>query len=124
VALAAIYLCYLAVINIWNINYPIQLVGVCLNLILIYALGISRGAQDRGSRHLILLGSYSLFGYIAQIAILQILYKVLRHIDLGIAGLALSCLAAFALTMAGVELLDRVRRRLVIVDTLYRAVFA
>jgi hypothetical protein len=71
-----------------------------------------------------LLGSYSLFGYIVQIAILQLLYRSLRLVDLGVGRLALVFLAAFALTMGSVELLDRARRRVALVDRAYKFVFA
>jgi peptidoglycan/LPS O-acetylase OafA/YrhL len=122
-AVVAAYLCYVAAISIWNVIYPIQFVGVCLNLLVIYALG-ANSEQGRVSRHIVLLGKYSLFGYIAQIAILQALYRSLRFIDPGIAKLVISFFAAFALTIISVEVLDRTRRRAVTVDRLYKAIFA
>jgi hypothetical protein len=65
-----------------------------------------------------------LFGYIAAIAILQLLHRSWRHSPGGDVALGLTFVAAFALTMASVEVFDRVRARTATVDRLYRAVFA
>jgi len=118
------YLCYAAVITLWEVTYPLQLVGVYLSLMLIYLLGASGAEQGRLRRHVILLGKYSLFGYITTIAILQLLHRSLRHTNSGAVELGLTFVAAFALTMASVEIFDRVRARATTVDRLYRAVFA
>jgi hypothetical protein len=123
-ALMLAYLCYVGVITLWDVTYPLQLVGVYLSLMLIYLLGASGAEPGRMRRHVILLGKYSLFGYITTIAILQVLHRSLRNTDSGAVALGLTFVAAFALTMASVEVIDRVRARTVTVDRLYRAVFA
>jgi len=118
------YLCYLIAIKIWNVIYPLQIVGVCLSVMLIYLVGAKAGELGGVRKHVDLLGKYSLFGYIAQIAILQVLYRSLRHINLGIGGLILSFFLAFALTMISVEVVDRLRARSTVIDRLHKAVFA
>jgi len=118
------YLSYTVVITVWNVTYPVQIVGVCLNLMLIYVLGMSSAGEGRIGGIVILLGKYSLFGYIAQIAILQGLYRGLRSVKLGAAVLPVSFCAAFALTVITVELLNRARGKVVLLDRVYRAVFA
>jgi peptidoglycan/LPS O-acetylase OafA/YrhL len=118
------YLCYIGAITLWDVPYPLLLVGVYLSLMLIYLLGVSGAEPGRMRRHVILLGKYSLFGYIATIAILQILHRSLRHTNSGAVELGLTFIAAFVLTMASVEVIDRVRARTSTVDRLYRAVFA
>ncbi len=123
-ALFLAYLCYIAVITLWNVTYPLQLVGVFLTLMLIYHLGARSGAPGKIREQVILLGKYSLFGYIAQIAVLQLLHRGLRHVSFGVVALGLTLFAAFALTMASVALIDRLRTKAVTVDWLYRAVFA
>ena len=122
-ALTAAYLGYIAAITAWKVVYPVQLAGVFLNLVLIYVLGVRNGGHGSG-RHIVLLGKYSLFGYIAQIAVLQALYRGLRPMSPGAARVAISCIAAFSLTIICVEVLDRARSRVVAVDRLYKAVFA
>jgi hypothetical protein len=118
------YLSYVAIITVWNVMYPIQIVGVFLNLMLIYLLGLSAAGKGRLGGTVILLGKYSLFGYIAQIAILQMLYRGFRPMRLGVAVLPVSFCAAFALTVISVDLLNRARRKFVFLERLYRAVFA
>jgi peptidoglycan/LPS O-acetylase OafA/YrhL len=118
------YLCYLIAIRIWNATYPLQIVGVCLSVTLIYLVGTKEDEPGSARKHVDLLGKYSLLGYIAQIAILQVLYRTLRHVNLGIGTLILSFFAAFALTMVSVEVVDYLRARSTVVDRLHRAIFA
>jgi peptidoglycan/LPS O-acetylase OafA/YrhL len=123
--LAFAYVCYTIAITIWNIPFPLLIAGVCLSLAVIYLVGASSGEPGVVRREVILLGKYSLLGYISQIAVLQLLRAGFRHIDLGVAAvLSISFLAAFALTIASVEAVDRVRARMASFDKLYKAVFA
>jgi peptidoglycan/LPS O-acetylase OafA/YrhL len=123
-SLAAAYLCYICAITIWNVIYPLQVVGVCLSLMIIYLLGERSGDPGRMRGCIILLGQYSLFGYITQIVILQLLHRSLWHADLGVGVLGVSFLAACALTILAVEVTDRIRANVTTVDKLYKAVFA
>jgi peptidoglycan/LPS O-acetylase OafA/YrhL len=117
------YLLYVAAITVWNVLYPLQVAGVLLTLMLIYLVGTASGETNRIPRVLILLGKYSLLGYIAQIAILQLLRRSLGG-ELAAWTLVLSFLAAVALTVISVEAVDRARVRAPIVNRLYGAVFA
>jgi hypothetical protein len=100
------------------------MVGVPLSLMVIYLVGISGSDRSKIRSEVILLGKYSLFGYISQIAILQVLAASLRHVNFGFAILSASFVAAFALTIISVEVIDRLRTRVVNMDRLYKAVFA
>jgi len=122
--LTVAYCCYLAAITIWNIIYPLQVVGVFLSLAIIYLLGSVRGEPGRIRGLLLLLGKYSLFGYIAQIAILQFLRRGFEHMSGGPMVLGLSFVLAIILTSASVEALDYGRSKSVATDKLYKAVFA
>ena len=123
--LAFAYLCYTVAITIWNVPFPLLIVGVSLNVAVIYLMGASGSESGRIKSEVILLGKYSLFGYISQIAVLQILSAGLHRVNLGGgAVLGISFVAAFALTIASVEIVDRARARLIGVDRLYKAVFA
>jgi peptidoglycan/LPS O-acetylase OafA/YrhL len=123
-ALSFAYLCYTIAITIWNVPFPLLIVGVSLSLMVIYLVGARGGEPGTIRSEVILLGKYSLFGYISQIAILQILSVGFRRINLGAASLAMSFLAAFALTVMSVAVVDRARARTAITDKLYKAVFA
>jgi len=124
VALALAYVCYLVAITIWNVRFPLQVIGVCLTLLLIYKAGSSEREPGRLRRHIILAGKYSLFAYIAQVAILQVLHRSLRLVDPGVGVLLLSFLAGLCLTSLAIEIVDRARSRAPVADRLYTAVFA
>jgi peptidoglycan/LPS O-acetylase OafA/YrhL len=123
-ALAFAYLCYTIAITIWSVPFPLLLVGVSLSLMVIYLVGASGSESSRLRGEAILLGKYSLLGYISQIVILQILSASFRHLNLGIVTLGISFLAAFALTIMSVEFVDRARARTASIDRLYRIVFS
>ena len=106
-ALAGAYVCYISVITVWNVLYPLQIVGVCLTLMVIYLLGSKNGEPGRVRRHIVLLGKYSLFGYLTQIAVLQFIYRGLRHINLGAGALGISTSGALALTVLIVVVIDQ-----------------
>ena len=118
------YLGYTIAITIWNVPFWLQLIGVPLSLMVIYLVGISGSGSGAVGNEFILLGKYSLFGYISQIGILQILAASLRHVNLGFLVLIASFVAAFALTIISVEVVDRLRAKVPSMDSLYKAVFA
>jgi peptidoglycan/LPS O-acetylase OafA/YrhL len=122
--LAFAYACYTIAITIWNVPFPLLIVGVTLSLMVIYRIGTSGGESGTIRTRIILLGKYSLFGYISQIAILQILSAGFRLADLHPVALVLSFLAAFILTILSVEILDRARAKAAALDRLYKGVFA
>jgi peptidoglycan/LPS O-acetylase OafA/YrhL len=122
--LALAYLAYLLAITAWEVPYPLLIVGVLLTLMLIYLLGTVSGEVARVPRVLILLGKYSLFGYIAQIAILQFLRGSLPRGDLAAWISAVSFVVALALTIISVEAVDRARAKAPLVNRLYGAVFS
>ena len=123
-AVTLFYVTYLIAITRWGVPFPLLVIGVVLTLMIIYSVGerdvkVSsvRGAVD-------LLGKYSLLGYIGQIVILQVLSASFHRLHLGRASFAISFVAAFALTIASVELTDYGRARVPGLDRLYKAVFA
>lgn len=122
--LAAAYLGYLAAITLWNVIYPLQIVGVYLSLMILYLVGQQSGGPGKAWAIVVLLGRYSLFGYIAQIAILQALRLGLNHVGSKALVLGLSFILAFALTIIGVAVLDLARGKSRVVDRSYRVVFA
>jgi peptidoglycan/LPS O-acetylase OafA/YrhL len=123
-ALAFAYLCYVVAINFWGIPFLLLLVGVVLSVMIIYLAGTAGSTSSPIRSRTILLGKYSLFGYISQIAILQILSAIFHRVTLGSTGLVISFVAVFALTIASVDLVDRARARVMIVNGLYKAIFA
>jgi hypothetical protein len=123
-AMLGSYAVYLGAITLWNTPYPLQIVGVCLTLLVLYAAGSRSEKPSALECHIILLGKYSLFGYIAQMVFLQTMHRFVRFIDLGERGLLISFVLGFALTMASIELVDRMRKVSPSFDAGYKAVFA
>lgn len=122
--IAVVYLGYLAAITLWNVIYPLQVIGVILSLMIIYLLGTAEGEPGKVRGPVVLLGKYSLLGYIAQIAILQVIHGSFRYVDLGVVSPFVTLVAAFILTLMAVEITDWTRSRARTVDRLYRFVFA
>jgi peptidoglycan/LPS O-acetylase OafA/YrhL len=123
-ALGFAYACYTVLITVWYMPFPVIVVGVVLSLMAIYLIGISGPETGAVRSELILLGKYSLLGYISQIAILQILNAGFHRVDLGTAGLVISFFAAFLLTLLSVRIVHSARTKIVSVDRLYKLVFA
>ncbi len=122
--LATGYLAYLAAITVWNVLYPLQIIGVYLSLMILYLMGLQSGEPGKIRATVVLLGKYSLLGYIAQIAILQCLRRVFNPFSWETALLVLSFILAFALTVASIKLVDYARAGSVLIDRFYKLVFA
>jgi peptidoglycan/LPS O-acetylase OafA/YrhL len=123
-AIVGAYLVYSFAVYLRYPTYLPNIVGVALSVLLLYAVG-SRVARDGFlARNIALLGNYSLFSYLAQIAVLQLLFRLGRQFHF----LAADVLLPFALTVlatfAAVKLLDLARRRAPVADRIYRSVFA
>lgn len=122
--LSAVYCGYLAVITVWGVSVPLQVASVILTTALLYIVG-SRGRVSRaGQRHVILLGKYSLLGYISQIAILQGLRRVSLLSHYGVGGLLACLLLGFLLTVVVVGAVDVATRKSRLVYDMYQLVFA
>jgi len=118
------YVLHLAALTFWGVPYMLQLVSVCLNLSLVYCLGHIVRPPSATARLMLLLGQYTLLGYVGQIAILQILVVVFRLMDLGPLEAPLAFVAALLLTVTTIAVTDLLRNRLQLVNSLYRLIFA
>jgi hypothetical protein len=117
------YVGYVAAITVWNVPFALLIVGVCLTLLGLYHIGSLRGWPRGARQQVIVLGQYSLFGYIAQIAILQVLSAARHLVPFWPAAPSFSFVAAFVLTLCAVDAVAVARRRRV-VDRVYRTAFA
>jgi peptidoglycan/LPS O-acetylase OafA/YrhL len=118
------YAVYLVVVARWNVLFPVQVVGVCLSLALIYLAGVRCGATGAIQRQMIELGKYSLFAYIAQVVLLQLLHRGLQGFDLQGPRQLIPFAAALALTVGVVQIMSFARSASSVVDRVYRVVFA
>jgi peptidoglycan/LPS O-acetylase OafA/YrhL len=124
IAFFAIYACYIVSVTLWNVVYPLQVVGVVLNMGLLYIVATNVAPSFWLSVQTILLGRYSLFGYIVQIAWLQSLHRWLGGMDIPAAGLAIVLVAAIILTVASIKTVHVLRQRSEFVNQVYSAVFS
>jgi len=117
-------LAYLVVITYWYPIYALNILGVCVTLLLFYAIGVKAGERGVVQIQIILLGKYSLLAYIVQIALLQALVRGLRRLDLPTDRLLIALIATTVLTWLVVQAVDRLRRKSVTFNRAYQAVFA
>lgn len=122
--LSVLYCLFLTAITIWGVPLPLEVASVILTTALLYTVGSRVATGGTVWRRVILLGKYSLLGYIAQIAILQGLRRISWFSHHGVGGLVASLLLGALLTVAIVEAVDIVSRRSKIANHLYRLVFA
>ena len=61
------YLFYTIAITTWGVPFPLLVVGVVLTLMVIYLVGAGGSASGAIRSEVILLGKYSLLGYISQV---------------------------------------------------------
>lgn len=122
--LIGLYCLFLAAITIWGVPLPLEIVSVILTTALLYIAGSKLATTGAAQRRVILLGKYSLLGYIAQIAILQVLRRVSWLSQDGVGASIAALLLGVLLTLAIVEAVEIARQRSKIANELYRLVFA
>jgi len=115
---------YLLTLTFYGENELSQALGVCVVVSFIYVIAEAAPGSFAATRALRLLGQYSLVGYIAQIALLQILARVLPH-SLPVAPrLSIAGVIAAAGTLATVAWVRWARQRSAAVNKVYQAIFA
>lgn len=124
-AIGVLYLGYTIVIAIWGVPYALQVLGVCLNVGLIYLVGVKQSIGRAVYAQVVIFGKYSLFGYIAQIGALHFLHQILVRLYLPAVLLwAVSFMGAFIITVATVNAIDIARKKFSVVNSVYGAVFS
>jgi hypothetical protein len=119
-----IYLLYR--LGSWSFGeiYPVYLFGAAASVLVLYACALRLDMSAWTGRQLVLLGRYSLLGYLAQIALIRVMVWGAggnpRHWDGVIAVGMLTTVLLFLL----VHLVSALRRRSRLVDASYKCVFA
>jgi peptidoglycan/LPS O-acetylase OafA/YrhL len=109
----------------WGGQGPLYVVGVALIFKLLHDGARQLPESGAVMRLATLLGRYSLFAYIAQIALIQFLFRASSTQRWGVgAEVALLCLVTAALMIASCMALDRARLSSPLVDKSYRLVFS
>ena len=123
--LLALYVGYLTLLSLWGEDSLLQVLGVYLSVAVFYLLGMKKPCVNQIQEMVTLLGQYSLFAYLAQIALLQLLFRSLPYLNLDHTSLLIiSFIAAYALTIGVVKTAHEARKRSPRVDLLYQTAFA
>lgn len=121
--LVAAYAAYLLAITTWNVRYPLQVIGAGLTVLLLYAF--ARRAPVRASwwGHLVEMGRYSFYAYVAQILLLRALRELAAG-HVAVLTLIVSFVLSMGLTALAVRLAADGRSRWYMADRVYRTIFA
>ncbi len=103
--------------------YLVQLAGAGIALVLICSVALRVEGNGWWHRRLIRIGQYSLLSYIAQIGILQVLSRFIGRPDPLSLGALLLFFGTLLPMVAIVEVTELLRRRMRVLDQLYRFVF-
>ncbi len=108
----------------WGHVFEVQLLGATLAVFVALAAGQAVSAQAWLVQRIIVLGQYSLLAYILQIAILQVILRIVgRPVPWSLPFHFWMVVTTVLMTLA-VEATVRLRRASPLSDRLYRAVFA
>jgi hypothetical protein len=118
------YAVYLIGLNLYDVRFELQMVGLILNMGLLYASARALGHRGIAAGAIIVLGQYSLLAYVGQIAWLQILVRAARQWELGVGACLALFGAALVLTYLTVVVTRECQRRSALLDRMYRLVFA
>jgi hypothetical protein len=110
----------------WSLGdtYPVEMFGVAASVLLLYSCALHLDMSAWAGRKLVLFGRYSLLGYLAQIALLQVIVKVAGGRPEQWAGVIVVGTLTTVLLFFAVNLVNTLRRRNRSVDVIYKSVFA
>jgi hypothetical protein len=123
VIIVPLYLGYRLCSYLWGEPYLLRLVGVCLSLLILYGLALALSPQSVIYQQFVLFGRYSLFGYIFQLGILQILFRIPMTSVPGL-NFVIMALITLVLTWSATRIVERLRRTTPIFDWSYKVIFA
>jgi hypothetical protein len=103
--------------------YAMQLTGVVTALLVLYGLALTLPLKTQIYRQIVLLGRYSLLGYILQLGIIQVTVRVFGPFETPLAVVILA-VVTLAATWAVTLLIHWLRPKARFVDLTYRAAFA
>lgn len=103
--------------------YPVQVFGATASVFVLYSCALHLDCGSWFGRQIVILGRYSLLGYLAQIAILQALVKLCGGRPDHWAGVLGFGIATAALLFAIVRVVHAQRQSLPVVDLFYKTVF-
>ena len=103
--------------------YPVHMLAAVVSLLLIYSCAIRCDPNFWVASMVVLLGKYSLLGYLAQIVLIRIIVGCLGKPQTGVSVLGLGVFTS-ALLVIIIFAADRIRQKSRVMDFGYRAIFA
>jgi peptidoglycan/LPS O-acetylase OafA/YrhL len=104
-------------------TYPMQMVATVLSLWILFGVALMLSQAGYFYRQCVLLGRYSLFAYIFQLLVLQVLRRIVPIEDPTASFLILT-LITLVLTWLGTVIIEKLRQTAQAFDVTYRWVFA
>jgi len=104
--------------------YPVQLAGTVLSLSILFGAGLVLSEKGIVYRQFVLLGRYSLFGYVFQLLVLQLLRRVIHAPQQSIGAVAILAALTLVLTWLGIVIVEKLRQTARGFDVSYKLVFA
>jgi hypothetical protein len=104
--------------------YPVQMFGATASVFVLYSCAVHLNCGSWFGRQMVILGRYSLLGYLAQIAILQVLVKLCGGKPDHWAGVLGFGIATAVLVFVIVRTVHAQRQGLPVVDLFYKIVFS
>jgi hypothetical protein len=104
--------------------YPVAMFGAAASVFLLYTIALHLDLAGWAGRQVVLLGRYSLLGYLAQIALIRIIVKLGGGRPQQVVGVIAVGLLAAILVWGLVTLVNSLRPRYRPADSVYRWIFA
>lgn len=103
--------------------YLVQSLGVCASLLLLYGVALVWSPGTFLYQQVVLLGRYSLFGYIFHLGVLQIIFRLPLPLSREISVMLIGP-ATLIVTWLTTKLIEKLRATTPAFDAAYKAVFA
>lgn len=104
--------------------YPVEMFGAVASVLLLYAVACYLDMSAWTGRQMVLFGRYSLLGYLAQIALLQVIVKAVGGKPEHWSGVLVVAGLTTILLYFVVRLVNSLRQRNASMDLIYKFVFA
>jgi hypothetical protein len=104
--------------------YAVQMCGAAVSVFLLYSCALQLRTDSWLGRQVVMFGKYSLLGYLAQIALLQVVVRMAGGKPSHLPGVMLVALVTAGLLFLVIRSANSLRQKSFPVDVVYRAVFA
>jgi hypothetical protein len=121
---SGIFIVHLIILIYTRLYYPIYVLNVVFSLMFLYMLGSKIISNNIFIYNIILLGKYSLFAYLLQIAVLQIIARILPFRYLITTRAIAGFIVTLASVMLSVYLLNHYKKKSNFLSKLYNLVFS